>query len=130
MDDECSGVDSNEGYLKQYLEEEEYEQEKETLEIDKVKRKIPHWINKSSQINSRILNLYMSLSKNDKYPVSHINLKEEFEQLYCDPFESNFNQMKNFGRKNHAKVFSESKVGVISLWEPIAAFVKNQFEKY
>lgn len=129
MDDECSITDSNEGPLKQYLEEEEYEQEKETLEIDKVKRKIPLWIKKPSQINSRILNLYMALSKNDTSPVSHIDLKEKFEQSYCDSFESNFNQMKNFGTKNHAKVFSESKVGMISLWEPIAAFVKNQFYK-
>lgn len=129
IDNECSVVDSNRRPLKQYLEEEEYEQEKETLEINKVKRKIPQWIKKPFQINSRILNLYMLLSKNDTYPVSHIDLREKFEQLYCDPFESNFNQMKNFSTKNHAKVFSESKVGMISLWEPISAFVKNQFEK-
>lgn len=127
--DECSAADSDEGPLKQYLEEEEYEQEKEILEIEKVKRKIPRWINKPSQINSRILNLYMSLSKNNTQHVSHVDLKETFEQLYCDPFESNFNQMKNFGTKNHAKVFSESKFGIISLWEPIATFVKNQFNQ-
>lgn len=129
MKDESSVVDSNKAPLKQYLEEEEYDQEKETLEIEKVKRKIPQWIKKPSQINSRILNLYMSLSTDDTYPVSHADLKAKFEQLYSAPFESNFNQMKNFGLKNHAKVFSESKAGMISLWEPIAAFVKNQFEK-
>ena len=129
MDEESSVVDSTEGSLKQYLEEEEYEQEKEASEIEKVKRKIPQWIKKPSQINSRILNQYMSLSKDDTYPVSHADLKAKFEQLYGDPFESNFNQMKNFGTKNHAKIFSESKAGLISLWEPIATFVKNQFKK-
>lgn len=115
MKDESSVVDSNKAPLKQYLEEEEYDQEKETLEIEKVKRKIPQWIKKPSQINSRILNLYMSLSTDDTYPVSHADLKAKFEQLYSAPFESNFNQMKNFGLKNHAKVFSESKAGMISL---------------
>ena len=37
---------------KKYLEEEEYEQNKEAIEIEKVKRKIPKWIKKTSQINS------------------------------------------------------------------------------
>ena len=129
MDEECSVADSIANPLKQYLEEEEYEQEKETLEIEKVKRKIPQWIKKPAQINSRILNLYMSLSKNNAHLVPHADFKAKFEQLYADPFESNFNQMKNFGTKNHAKVFSESKAGMISLWEPIAAFVKDQFGK-
>ncbi|MDE6223772.1 MAG: hypothetical protein K2M49_08790 [Muribaculaceae bacterium] len=128
LDDECSVADSIANPLKQYLEEEGYEQEKETLEIEKVKRKIPQWIKKPSQINSRILNLYMSLSKNNTYPVSHADLKAKFEQLYADPFESNFIQMKNVGTKNHAKVFSESKAGMVSLWAPIAVFVKDQFE--
>lgn len=129
MDDESSVIGSNKESLIQYVEEEEYEQEKESLEIDKVKRKIPQWIKKPSQINSRILNLYMSLSKNNTHPVTHTDLKAKFEQLYADRFESNFNQMKNFGSKNHAKVFSESKAGMISLWEPIAVFIINMFEK-
>ena len=113
--------------LEDYLEEEEYEQEKYALEIEKVKRKIPKWIEKPFQINSRILNLYMLLSKNGSYPVSRIVLKEEFEKKYNNPFESNYNQMKNFGIKNHAKVFTESKEGIISLWEPVATFVKKLF---
>lgn len=87
-----------------YLEEEEYEQNKEALEIEKVKRKIPKWIENPSQINSKILNLFMSLSRNDSYPISHSDLKEKFEELCSDPFESNFNQMKNFGTKNQEKV--------------------------
>ena len=126
--DQDSLADVNEAeLLENYLEEEEYEQEKYALEIEKVKRKVPKWIEKPSQINSRILNLYVLLSKNGSYPVSHTVLKEEFEKKYSNPFESNYSQMKNFGIKNHAKVFTESKDGIISLWEPIATFVKKLF---
>lgn len=112
---------------KKYLEEEEYEQNKEAIEIERVKRRIPKWIEKPSQINSRILNLYMKLSKKASVLVSYEDLKEKYEQLYGSSFKSNYDQMKNFGKKNHAKVFSESKSGLISLWEPIAIFVKSQF---
>lgn len=111
-----------------YLEEEEYEQNKEALEIAKVHRRIPKWIERPSQINSRILNLYMNLSKNASSPIHYKVLKEKYEQMYDNSFKANYDQMKNFGTKNHAKVFYESEKGLISLWEPIAIFVKDQFK--
>lgn len=113
---------------RKYIEEEEYEQNKEALEIEKVKRRIPKWVEKPSQINSRILNLYMRLSKNASVLISYEELKEKYEQMYDGgDFKSNYDQMKNFGKNNHAKVFSESKSRLISLWEPIEVFVKSQF---
>ncbi len=30
-------------------------------------------------------------------------------------------------KKNHAKVFSEDEYGNISLWEPVAYFIKNKY---
>lgn len=110
-----------------YLEQEEYEQDKEAIEIEKVNRKIPHWINRPNQINSHILRLYMELSKNDASPIHKDQFKEAFEQSSAKPFDSNYNQMKNFGRKNHAKVFSEDNNGYIRLWHPVSAYIKDLF---
>lgn len=87
-------------------------------------------IEKPSQINSKILNLYMKHSENGSFPISHTDLKEKFELLYNHRFESNFSQMKNFGTKNHAKVFSESEDGMVSLWEQISIFVKTEYNKF
>lgn len=126
INDQDAAIDSEKESFEYYLEE-EYEQE--AKEIKKVKRKIPKWAEHPTQINSKILNLYMSLSHNGLHSIPHTTLKERFEQLYNDQFESNFSQMKNVSPKNHAKVFTESKDGMISLWEPIATFVKEQFVK-
>ncbi len=105
---------SSENYLKQ-------------KEIDKVKKRVPRWIDNPNQINSKILKLYMSLSENDSFPVSYSDLKEKYELSYGDVFNSNYNQMKNFGTKNHAKVFSEAKDGMISLWGPVADYIRDLF---
>ena len=43
-------------------------------------------------------------------------------------FDGNFNQMVNFGEKNHAKVFHILN-GKIVLWKPISEFILFEYEK-
>ena len=114
--------------LGQKVEKEEYSRDKESIEIDKVERKIPKWINNPTQINSRILGLYMLLSKNGSRSISYDRLREEYlNKFNDDKFDRNYVQMKNVAEKNHAKVFSEDEYGNISLWEPVAYFIKNKY---
>ncbi len=104
-----------------------YDDDKEAIEIDKVKRKVPKWLNSQDQICTTILTQFMQLSENGKKGVSREELKKASENHGVNDFMGNFNQMNNFGEKNHAKVFTE--VGhIISLWEPVSEFVKVQFE--
>ena len=111
--------------LEEYLEELDYEEDKVECEIEKLKKRVPRWKQKPDQINSRILSLYMRMSNGASSRVTHNQLKEQFETLYDDPFETNYAQMKFFGLKNHGKVFTEHSDGTISLWYPIAGFIKD-----
>lgn len=96
-------------------------------EIQKVKRRIPGWINKPHQVNSRILKLYMDLTNNGQTGLFLDMFKDEFETLYPEEefgvFDTNYNQMKNFGPKNHGKVFSEDDEKTVTLWAPVKDFV-------
>ena len=93
--------------LGQKVEKEEYSRDKESIEIDKVERKIPKWINNPTQINSRILGLYMLLSKNGSRSISYDRLREEYlNKFNDDKFDRNYVQMKNVAEKINAKVFS------------------------
>jgi len=84
-------------------------------EVKKVKRRVPRWFKNPSQYNSTILNAFLELSEhNDK--VTTQMLRSKCHTL--SDFDGNYNQMKNFGEKNHGKVFDE-RDGVISLWEPV-----------
>ena len=44
-------------------------------------------------------------------------------------FSGNFSQMKNFGEKNHGKVFAEN-YGEINLWEPVEQFILEHYKAY
>ncbi|GEM_PF-1238233 len=115
--------------LEEYLQEEE-EQEKALMaeEVAKVERKVPKWLNNPHQINSQILQLFMTLSKNNEMVIKRDELQTEFERDHRDPFYSNYVQMKNFGPKNHAKVFEEDSWGNIRLWKPVADFIVGLYE--
>ena len=126
---DLSNLSDNENItsIKDYHQELDYEEDRDAIEIDKVKNRVPKWIRNSTQINSRILNLYMKLSNNGCDRVTRNQFKEQFDILYQDSFESNYNQMKNFGLKNHGKVFNEYIDGSIRLWEPVADFIKSLY---
>jgi hypothetical protein len=95
-------------------------------EIEKVKRKIPRWLNNPNQTNSRILikameNLYQNES------MSFSIFEKQCENI--EKFRGNFEQMANFGAKNHGKVF-ERKNDNLSLWAPVSDFVKESYSVF
>jgi len=95
-----------------------------TNEIQRVERRVPLWMSRSTQHNSIILNTYMQLSNNNQTPIS-VSLLEKHSST--DKFTTNYNQMKIIADKNHAKVFEE-KNGTVQLWEPVAEFIVNQYK--
>jgi len=95
-------------------------------EIDKVKRKVPKWFNNKTQYNSIILDTYMKLSDNNKYPINVSNL-EKHTNLDSNIFYRNYNQMKIIAERNHAKVFQEEN-GFVELWEPVSNYIVNIYK--
>ncbi len=95
-------------------------------EIKKVKRRTPRWFKNPNQYNSIILIGYLELSETQSQ-ISPSMLKNKCKQV--SDFEGNYNQMKNFGEKNHGKVFEE-KDGVITLWEPVQEYIMDLYDQY
>lgn len=95
-------------------------------EIDKIENRIPKWLRNPHQINSKIFITYMELLGDGKSVPLH---KLETSCRSIKTFQSNYNQMKIIGERNHAKVFEECG-GLIILWEPVRMFVKKEYEKY
>lgn len=92
-------------------------------EIEKVKTRVPKWLKNKEQINTRILlNYFKLLRKNEK--VLYNDLKNECMKI--PTFETNYDQMKNFGEKNHAKVFEENNYE-IHLWEPVKKYIIDEY---
>ena len=95
-------------------------------EIKKVKRRVPRWFKNPGQINSRILLIFLELRKN-KILISPDILRKSCSGI--TDFYGNYNQMKNFGQQNHAKVFEE-KNGIITLWSPVEDFICETFGQF
>lgn len=98
----------------------------EAIEINKVKRKIPGWFSKQFNINSKILIRFCKMYTQNGN-VSIYDLEEKCSDIKT--YKSNYNQMKNFGEKNHAKVFSEAN-NIITLWQPVKDFIFDEYNKY
>ncbi len=88
-------------------------------EIKKVQRRIPKWFKNPSQYNSTILNGFLELSEKETQVTTQM-LRNKCHII--SDFDGNYNQMKNFGEKNHGKVFEE-RDGIITLWEPVEKFI-------
>ena len=99
----------------------------EESEIERVHRRVPKWIRKPLQINTMILNQYMTMSANNENPVV-LQTLEEAVGLNSRKFFTNYTQMKIIAEKNHAKVFTEEE-GVVQLWEPVAKFIVDTYKK-
>lgn len=95
-------------------------------EIEKVKGRIPRWLNKPHQINSRILLTALDLLEKEKQ-ISYSTLESKCSDI--DKFKGNFDQMANFGPKNHGKVF-ERKGDIVTLWSPVKDFVIDTYLMY
>lgn len=94
----------------------------DTREVNKVSRRLRLWAKRQDQINSRILNAFLKLDRSGKDAVTENDLKRE---LPDEPsFDSNFAQMKNFGEKNHGKVFQQYGEN-ITIWEPVLSDVRE-----
>jgi len=94
------------------------------LEFNKIQNKLPNWLRNKNQYNSKILYAFMRLyEKNEK--VSYEALKNETN---IETFKSNFDQMKNFGKQNHGKIF-EQRGDYVYLWENVKELVLSSFKK-
>ena len=102
-------------------------EETEANEINKVKRKVPLWLNKPNQYNYKILSAFMKLSNNNQNPISVSLLERHSNTKDSKKFYSNYNQMKIISERNHAKVFHEEN-GQVSLWEPVKKFIIDQYK--
>lgn len=99
--------------------------DKKQVEVEKVTRRLPKWFRNQSQNNSIILITFLNLSKKNENV--HIQQLKDECHLIKD-FYANYNQMKNFGEKNHGKVFEE-KDGIITLWEPVKDLILRLYNE-
>ena len=95
------------------------------LEFLKVQNRLPNWFKKKDQYNSRILYAFLRL-----YDINEIVSYEELKnEAHFNTFKSNFDQMKNFGEKNHGKIFEQIDSNVY-LWDYVKELVLDTYEKY
>jgi hypothetical protein len=100
--------------------------DRENNEIEKVERKVPKWLKVGkTQINSIILITFLEMLE-DKLYVSREKLMEKCGHLVND-FNGNFNQMAQFGKQNHGKVFEVYK-NEVYLWKPVSKYILNLFQ--
>lgn len=104
----------------------DYNSNKREIEISKIGKKVPSWFSKPNLICSQILINFFDLKK-DNNSVSYEILENTCKNIKT--FKSNFDQMKNFGEKNHGKVFE--KVGsMVTLWEPVREIIETEYKIY
>ena len=101
--------------------------EKINNEVEKVKRKDPLWLEKTNQLNYRILKTFMNLSNNNSHYVNITTLESHSKIQDPRKFLANYNLLKTISEKNHAKVFEE-KNGQVTLWDPVSEIVENYFK--
>ena len=129
IEDYLDELDLNK-YLTDESDLEFYNNHREEIEIEKVRRRVPKWIRSPFQINATILNSFMELSSDGTIAVSVAKLQDLCESRGVEKFMGHYNQMKNFGIRNHAKVFMQSKYSdLIYLWPPVATYIKGLYKK-
>lgn len=106
--------------------------EKESIEMQKIERKIPLWFSNSASIPGNILFVYLDARRHGggKAKITQETLEDIlFNKLKVvkfdrEVFKRNFAQMKNFAEKNHAKIFDEEEDGNITIWQPMENYVR------
>lgn len=98
---------------------------KDSLEINKVSRRLKLWAKRPNQINSKILNAFLKLERSGVSVITENNLRNELSEEKS--FESNFAQMKIIAEKNHGKVFEQYGENIV-LWPPVVSNVR-EYEK-
>ena len=100
------------------------QEEKIHQEIIKVNRRLSGWFKKTNQKNSIILLNFLKLREEHQY-INLQMLRDSCSSI--NDFDGNYHQMKNFGEKNHGKVFEEIN-GNIILWEPVKEYILNLYK--
>lgn len=99
-------------------------------QIKKVKRRVPSWIHRYfaglEPCNGTILVRFLELSEENTRPIRRYELENACKDV--SNFVTNYHNMRNMLPANHGKVFEES-YGNITLWEPVAEFVLDIYEK-
>jgi hypothetical protein len=98
----------------------------EAEEIKKIKRKIDRWFFNKNQMNSKILYAFIRLYEQNGGVVTYAQLEKEAN---VHSFKTNFDQMKNFGEKNHGKIFEQSGQDIY-LWEKVKDLIWNKYREY
>jgi hypothetical protein len=98
----------------------------ETQEIKKIERKISGWFLKTHQYNSRILYAFIKLYEQNNGVVTYDQLKKETNMK---TFKGNFDQMKNFGIKNHGKIFEQDGENIY-FWKKVENIIWKNYKKY
>jgi hypothetical protein len=95
-------------------------------EVKKIQNRIPKWFQNKNQYNSRILYAFIKLVNNKDGFVFLSDLQKEAS---FKTFMENYNQMKNFGEKNHGKIFEERDDGKVYFWNEVKDYIWNYYEK-
>ncbi|MCC2525003.1 hypothetical protein [Vibrio coralliilyticus] len=95
-------------------------------EKDKVRHRLERWALHQDQINSRILNAYLTLEREGHSPITISMLRNRLIDIKT--FLSNFNQMKSISPHNHAKVFSVTGENVC-IWDVVEVHVREYENK-
>ncbi|OEJ98625.1 hypothetical protein A8C32_05350 [Flavivirga aquatica] len=98
----------------------------EIYQINKVVSKLPRWFKNGHRINSQILLNYLKLEE-EYETVKYEHLAEKCKHLRT--FKTNFDQMKNFGEKNHGKIFEVIDTN-ITLWKPLKKEIYLHYKNY
>lgn len=99
--------------------------------ISKAQRKLMKWAQDQEAMPSKILDVYYYLLNVQKRPVIDTSLLEKtFKSIKEDEqnFRQNFDQMKNFSEKNHAKIFDVQPNGCVNIWPPVRQYVENYWD--
>ncbi|MBR0030895.1 MAG: hypothetical protein IJP61_01190 [Treponema sp.] len=104
-----------------------FNEDTESNEILKVKNRLPNWFKNKKQYNSRILYAYLNLYNTDTKFVFYNDLEKE--SALASNFKGNFDQMKNFGIKNHGKIFEQIDDKVY-LWDKVKDIVLQMYGQY
>lgn len=111
---------------KQVIEVIEVELE-QNIHIDKVERKVPNWFKNPNQNCSKILISFLQVS-NGADVVEIDSLQKYCESKSVENFKSNFDQMRNFSKNNHGKIFDLND-GNVSLWKPVKSYIHEKFNE-
>ena len=125
--DNMGGRIATEEIKKEILEDTQKDYSSNNLkkEIEKIERRINRWFLNREQTNSKILYAFIKLYKQNNGTVTYEELEKE---TAIKKFKGNFDQMKNFGEKNHGKIFEQNGQNIY-LWKEVEDIIWNYYKQ-